>query len=280
VLRSPQLIGEMGMRSKGIRPNQERLYWDDLAEIRIRVPGLDEQRQIADFLDDQVARIDALGTLRERQSELLLWQLHSARVEASLQVSQWVAPLRRATTCLDGRRIPVNAQERASMSGPYPYWGAGSIVDHVDRWLFDEPLVLLGEDGAPFFDPLRDVAFSVTGKIWVNNHIHVLRPLASHRPGYLGHMLNCVDYSSYITGSTRDKLTQDQMMSIRLPLPAPEAQLGIERSLDDFALEVASRRESLSRSSQLLGELKRSLISATVSGEFDVSAASGWGVRL
>ena len=61
------------------------------------------------------------------------------------------------------------------MQGDYPYWGANSIIDYIDSWLFDEELVLLGEDGAPFFDCHREVAFTVSGKAWVNNHAHVLR---------------------------------------------------------------------------------------------------------
>ena len=76
--------------------------------------------------------------------------------------------------CYDGRRVPVDAALRSS--GPYPYWGAGSITDYVDKYLFDEELVLLGEDGAPFFDYTRPVAFLINEKVWVNNHIHVLKP--------------------------------------------------------------------------------------------------------
>ena len=115
------------------------------------------------------------------------------------------------TKCLDGKRIPLNAEERGRMQGDYPYWGANSIVDYVDRWLFDEELVLLGEDGAPFFDKSRPVAFRVRGKIWVNNHAHVLRPQSTVDAEFLAHALNCIDYRAFIDGSTRDKLTQSDM---------------------------------------------------------------------
>ncbi|MDP9340510.1 MAG: hypothetical protein M3Q23_00045 [Actinomycetota bacterium] len=62
-----------------------------------------------------------------------------------------VAHLRFVTRCLDGKRVPLNAEQRAARPGPYPYWGANKIIDHLNKWFFDEPLVLLGEDGAPFF---------------------------------------------------------------------------------------------------------------------------------
>ena len=72
--------------------------------------------------------------------------------------------LRYAGTCLDGRRIPLNVEQRSRRKGDYPYWGANGIVDTIDDCLFDEPLVLVGEDGAPFFDSTRPVAFYVIGK--------------------------------------------------------------------------------------------------------------------
>ena len=91
--------------------------------------------------------------------------------------SHWhVTKVKFITRCLDGSRIPLNAEQRGSMQGGIPYWGANSVVDYLNDYLFDEELVLLGEDGAPFFEPTKDVAFNVTGKIWPNNHVHVLRP--------------------------------------------------------------------------------------------------------
>ena len=86
------------------------------------------------------------------------------------------AALRHFVTCLDGQRVPLNSSQRADMPGEYPYWGANGVVDTVGNFLFDEDLVLLGEDGAPFDNPLRDVAFHVEEPVWVNNHIHVLKP--------------------------------------------------------------------------------------------------------
>ena len=134
------------------------------------------------------------------------------------------------TKCLDGKRIPLNSEERGRMQGEYPYYGANSVLDYVDQWLFDEELVLLGEDGAPFFDRSRPVAFWVTGKIWVNNHAHVLRPEATIDGEFLAHALNCVDYRAFIEGSTRDKLTQGDMRAMPIQCPGVKEQ----RSIADF----------------------------------------------
>jgi type I restriction enzyme S subunit len=144
----------------------------------------------------------------------------------------------------------------------------------VDRWLFDEDLVLLGEDGAPFFDRMRSVAFHVRGKIWVNNHAHVLRPTRVIEPSFLAHVLNCVDYASFIGGTTRDKLTQADMNSIPVQCPAVSEQRAIAAFLDRETAKldalVAKVREAIER----LREFRTALISAAVTGKIDVRESS------
>ena len=120
-----------------------------------------------------------------------------------------IVQLKYCTDCLDGKRVPIDASLRKS--GIYPYWGAGRIMDYVDDYIFDERLVLLGEDGAPFFDDFRPVSHLIDGKIWVNNHIHVLRTKDNVVDSYLVHALNSVDYHEYINGSILNKLTQSNM---------------------------------------------------------------------
>ena len=142
-----------------------------------------------------------------------------------------VLKLKYITDCLDGRRIPVDAAQR--VKGPYPYWGAGAIMDYVDKYIFDEELILLGEDGAPFFDNTRDVAHLVRGKIWVNNHIHVLKPNSLVNNSFLTHYLNIVNYRSYINGSILNKLTQGNMNKIMVALPPLSEQAAIAAYLDD-----------------------------------------------
>ena len=114
--------------------------------------------------------------------------------------------------CYDGKRVPVDAAQREK--GPYPYWGAGSITDYVSDYLFDEEIVLLGEDGAPFFDHTRPVAFLINEKVWVNNHIHVLKLHSDVDARFFVHWLNNVDYKCYINGSILNKLTQSNMTAI------------------------------------------------------------------
>ena len=173
------------------------------------------------------------------------------------------------TECLDGQRIPLNAEQRAGMQGDIPYWGANSIVDHIDRWLFDEKLVLLGEDGAPFFDRNREVAFTVNGKVWVNNHTHVLRPGPQVLAPFLSSVLNGVDYAAFIDGTTRDKLTQGDMNVIPVQLPPLDEQRAIAAFLDRETAKINSLIAKKERLVELLQEKRTALISRAVTKGLD-----------
>ena len=160
------------------------------------------------------------------------------------------------------------------MQGEYPYWGANRIFDHINAWLFDEPLVLLGEDGAPFFDIGKDVAFSVEGKIWVNNHAHILRCGPRITTQFLSHALNCVDYRNFISGSTRDKLTQQAMGSIPIQAPQLSEQQAIVAYLSVATSELVVTTNQIQREIALIQEFRTRLIADVVTGKLDVRAAA------
>src|SRR5438105_132680 len=103
------------------------------------------------------------------------------------------APLGEVVDLLDHRRVPINADRRETRKGPIPYYGATGQVGWIDDFLFDEELVLLGEDGAPFLDSTKQKAYLITGKSWVNNHAHVLRAKPGLLNRFLLHQLNVVD---------------------------------------------------------------------------------------
>lgn len=164
--------------------------------------------------------------------------------------------------CYDGRRIPIDSGERKS--GPYPYWGAGSITDYVDNYIFDEELILLGEDGAPFFDHTRPVAFLVNEKIWVNNHIHVLKPHKDVCSRYLVYFLNNVDYKSYINGSILNKLTQSNMNTIAFVFPDITEQERIASFLDQQCAHIDTVIEKTKTSIEEYKKLKQAVITQAV----------------
>lgn len=190
----------------------------------------------------------------------------SAIKEIGVIPKHWdISKVKFLAKCLDGQRIPLNGTERGERSGTVPYWGANKIVDYVNDWIFDEELVLLGEDGAPFFDTTKDVAFAINGKIWPNNHVHVLRPNRL-KVGikYLTYSLNCTDYSLYISGSTRDKLNQSDMDNILIRMPSLIEQTQIANFLDYETAKIDYLIEKQQQLIELLKEKRQAVISHAV----------------
>ena len=186
---------------------------------------------------------------------------------------EWLGPLpegwevksaKYIVDCLDGQRVPLNAEQRAQMSGDVPYWGANAIMDYVETSLFDEELVLLGEDGAPFFDRNRAVAFYSTGPVWPNNHIHVLRPRLEGSAKFITHVFNITDYASYVDGSTRDKLTQGELRQIPIPWPPASEQKSIINFLDHETAKIDALVEEQRRLIELLKEKRQAVSSHAV----------------
>ncbi len=133
---------------------------------------------------------------------------------------------------LDSLRKPVTKQDR--VEGPYPYYGASGIVDFVSNYIFDEPLVLVGEDGAKW-GAGENTAFMIEGKTWVNNHVHVIRPNREVvTDKYLTYCLVAMDLNEFITGMTVPKLNQARLVSIKIPLPPLTEQHRIVVKVDEL----------------------------------------------
>ena len=143
----------------------------------------------------------------------------------------WTYLTKGAAECLDSFRKPINASERANREGDIPYYGATGQVGWIDDFLTNEQLVLVGEDGAPFLDLIKDKAYIIEGKAWVNNHAHILRShFGTAGNLFLMHYLNIFNYHDFVNGTTRLKLTQGSMDTMPVPLPPlPEQQRIVDR---------------------------------------------------
>jgi len=143
-------------------------------------------------------------------------------------------PLASLANIYDSMRIPVKKADRKP--GPYPYYGASGIVDYVDSYIFDGEYLLLAEDGENLRSQNLPIAFMATGKFWVNNHAHILQGKNGNNTLYLCYALKIADIGSYLSGSTRPKLTQRDMKRISVSCADPEEQHAIAHilgSLDD-----------------------------------------------
>ncbi len=169
--------------------------------------------------------------------------------------------LEKLVDILDNLRVPINASERSTRIGSIPYYGATGQVGTIDKAIFNETLILLGEDGVPFFDSDKHKAYEISGPSWVNNHAHVLRAKPHEViQRYLLHFLNSFDYSGFVNGSTRLKLTQASMKKIPVPLPTLKVQQLIVEKLDKAFAEIDLLEKNLQLKEEKTNQLLQSIL--------------------
>ena len=134
-------------------------------------------------------------------------------------------------TFLDSQRIPIKDADRGKMQGKYPYYGASGIIDYVNDYIFDDDLILLGEDGANIITRSTPLAFLVSGKVWINNHAHVLKTNKGYNRYYICNYLESLSYDKYNTGTAQPKLNQEVCEKIPVLLPSEEEQNNISNLL-------------------------------------------------
>jgi type I restriction enzyme S subunit len=180
----------------------------------------------------------------------------------------WVqASLENVVAIRDDLRMPVNAKERAKRVGPYPYYGATGQVGWIDGYRMDGEYVLLGEDGAPFLDPIKPKAYMVSGKCWVNNHAHVLHGIEGVSDNrFLMYALNAADYHGYVSGTTRLKLTQGAMKQIPINLPPLAEQRRIVAAIEEQFARLDAGVAALERTRTNLKRYRASVLKSAVEG--------------
>ncbi|MEE5994247.1 MAG: restriction endonuclease subunit S [Oscillospiraceae bacterium] len=151
---------------------------------------------------------------------------------------------------LDSQRVPITAADRAK--GEYPYYGANGIQDYVADYIFDDELVLLAEDGGNFGSKERPIAYKVSGKCWVNNHAHVLKPKAEIDVDYLCYSLMFYNTDGLVNGATRQKLTQATMRKMLIPKRSLEEQKTIVNKLAITQSIITHRKQQLLKLDELV----------------------------
>lgn len=265
------------MITGGAQPNFGPYH---LNKILLPVPTtLKEQTAIANALSDVDALISALQKLIDKKSAIktaAMQQLLTGKkrlppfdqlntgykkTELGEVPEDWeVVELIDAVTFLDGLRRPVKSSDRAKVKGIYPYYGASGIVDYVNDYIFDDDLILLGEDGENILSRSLPLAFKVSGKIWVNNHAHVLKPKDDFIIGFLTDFLESFDYSLLNSGTAQPKLNKQACSGIKILKPSKQEQTAIANVLSDMDTELAALQQRLTKTQQLKQGMMQELL--------------------
>ena len=160
---------------------------------------------------------------------------------------------------LDGRRKPIKAFDRENIKGDIPYYGASGIIDWINDYIFDEDIILLGEDGENLKSRNVPLAFKVTGKCWVNNHAHVLKPKKDNID-FVTEILESKDYTPYVIGSAQPKLTQAECRKIKIQVPPLKEQEKIAEILSTVDSQIDDTEKLIEKSKELKKGLMQKLL--------------------
>lgn len=138
----------------------------------------------------------------------------------------------------DSERKPLSSSQRTDVAKIYDYYGASGKIDKIDKYIFDERLLLIGEDGANLVTRSKPIAFFAEGQYWVNNHAHCIDATDKFILEYLCFYINAISLEKYVTGSAQPKMTQDNMNSILIPLPPYSEQKRMSQRLNEVMYTV------------------------------------------
>ncbi len=233
----------------------ERHWISKFAPMSILIPRPAEQQKIADCLtslDDLIAAQSQKVETLQAYKKGLMQNLFPAEGESVPRLrfpefesaGEWeTKPLGIIAENLDNIRIPITESDR--VKGEIPYYGASGIIDYVNDFIFDDDLLCISEDGANLVARTYPIAFSISGKTWVNNHAHVLKFENKSTQKIIEDYLNFTNIEDYLTGMAQPKLNRTMLDDIPVPLPSVEEQQRIAELLSALDEQITAQGEAL-----------------------------------
>ena len=226
-----------------------------IADLRIAVPSISDQRHMIIAIQHVSDLISAQNSALCKLDELVKSRFIELFGDPETNPKRWTRQrLDQICENLDSRRVPITSTDRKA--GNYPYYGASGIVDYVEGYIFDEDILLISEDGANLVMRSTPIAFSVSGKVWVNNHAHVVRFETKATQKYIEICFELTDISGSITGTAQPKLNQAKLNAMMFCVPPIELQ----EQFATFVEQVDKSKLAVKQSLEKLETLKKSLM--------------------
>jgi type I restriction enzyme, S subunit len=196
----------------------------DIGKIELDLPSLDQQTKILTIfekLNETKRKSENISEILSKVLPATFFKIFGDVFKQNLYKTKILSEL---TENLDTTRIPLNKDKRKQIQGDIPYYGASGVVDYLNDFIFDEQLLLISEDGENLHSRKKPIAYTISGKSWVNNHAHVLRIKNNVTIEYLQSYFNQKDLQSFFTGATRPKLNKTILMDFDIPIPPMNLQ--------------------------------------------------------
>ena len=266
-----------------------RVSWPtQLSQFNFPIPPLPEQQRIAAYLDASCTAIDAAVAAKRRQLETLD-ALRKSTIKRAVMMGlnpsvktertdvEWIPEMPQHWRMMRVKdvmeffntvRVPLSAAERGVMTErTYDYYGASGVIDKVEAYHFDGTYILIAEDGANLLTRSKPLAFLATGKFWVNNHAHILKPRWGGDDTFFVTLLESQDFSLFVTGAAQPKLTMENLGRFKLAVPRVTEQKEIAAFIREKDAEFRPLFMQIERQIETLINYRKSLIHECVTGQ-------------
>ena len=245
-------------------------------QAKFNLPPLPEQQYLSQkltaLLDEVVQtkqRLEAIPALLKQFRQSVLADAVSGRLINNKFIKNNL--LKDSVDILNGARKPISSTERKKIQGNIPYYGATGIVDYLNDFTHDGRFLLVGEDGANLLTKAKDLAYIVEGKVWVNNHAHVLKEKPSYCLNFIKIVINSLDLSAWVTGTAQPKLTKKALESLPIPHASLEQQTQIVQKVETYFALADEIETQVKAALENVNLLTQSILAKAFSGELSAA---------
>ena len=268
LVRNPAIKSMVGSSGR------QRVQTDVVANLDIELPPIEEQRNIGGLLkaiDDKIELNNKINNNLEQQAKALykdwFFDFSPFSTEGNLPDGWHLGTVGDIIQLHDSKRVPLSSSERDKMEKIYPYYGATSLMDYVDNYLFDGIYLLLGEDGTVVDSLGFPILQYVYGQFWVNNHAHIITGKEGFSVEELYLFFSLTNIKSIVTGAVQQKVSQQNLKKVPAIIPSKEAL----SAFDDLIQPIFAQIRNLRDENAHLADLRDTLLPRLMSGELDIS---------
>lgn len=267
------IVRDIAIKSMVGSSGRQRVQTNVVKGIEIELPTLDEQRKIGSLLkslDDKIAVNNKINENLLQQAQALYKDrfVDLKPFDGEMPPDWRLGTVSEIIELHDSKRIPLSSRERANLAKIYPYYGATSVMDYVDRYLFDGIYLLLGEDGTVVDSKGFPILQYVEGKFWVNNHAHIITGKNGFTVETLYLLFSLTNVQSIVTGAVQPKISQGNLNKVSVVIPS-EAELS---AFNSIVQPIFAQIRNLRAENDRLAATRDTLLPRLMSGELDVSS--------
>lgn len=268
LIRNPAIKSMVGSSGR------QRVQTDVVANLDIELPPIEEQRKIGGLLkaiDDKIELNNKINNNLEQQAKALykdwFFDFTPFSTDGNLPDGWRLGTVSDIIQLHDSKRVPLSGAERDKMAKIYPYYGATSLMDYVDNYLFDGIYLLLGEDGTVVDSLDFPILQYVYGQFWVNNHAHIITGKEGFSVEELYLFFSLTNIKSIVTGAVQQKVSQQNLKKVPAIIPSKD----VLSAFDELIQPIFSQIRNLRDENASLADLRDTLLPKLMSGELDVS---------